>query len=459
MLREHLFFVTVCKHLFHHPERGLIITYDPIKVNEAKSYQLSPILLYGLTVLGLPISWLTYCQASSPRSLKEVLFEGWTEAPDLRGLPDNLIVNVSLAASSKHLARDLAKIGVKVVFTKTENSPLTISQSLAQKESLLNVYKSSDQEDHSFSGSLKTIYQQIRQYHEQFLTNKQITEAQQKKIMAWLALDYRQPIPMETDAELDWHPGQFTLRWEKTVKSSPPRYFDFDELTGLTYLRIRPADDRLPYAAESVQSYNPNDNGPKITKILLSCWPCPLNDIAEALGISEAVLLDYTANAITLEPLIRSKLETILNIEERNGQRFAIGPYVLRPQNIQELVDAYMELTAGGQAAACELYPMSGKADPNFRFAIINPFDKLASVLMVPRSLKGADRLKNILVNFDGIRLVTKKFHDDVISTCSRACASFLNNVKVMRKFALRYEEDWKDAPWLPGQSAEFISY
>lgn len=58
--REHHFYVAIAKFLFHHPEYGIVSVQDPIKLNDAEKYDLSPLLLYGLTIPGLPIRWMTY---------------------------------------------------------------------------------------------------------------------------------------------------------------------------------------------------------------------------------------------------------------------------------------------------------------------------------------------------------------------------------------------------------------
>lgn len=62
--REHHFYVAIAKFLFHHPEHGIVSVRDPIKIKDAERYGLSPLILYGLTVAGLPIRWMTL-----PRSL------------------------------------------------------------------------------------------------------------------------------------------------------------------------------------------------------------------------------------------------------------------------------------------------------------------------------------------------------------------------------------------------------
>ena len=65
--REHHFYVAIAKFLFHHPEHGIVSVGDPIKIKDAERYGLSPLILYGLTVAGLPIRWMTFTPVAQPR--------------------------------------------------------------------------------------------------------------------------------------------------------------------------------------------------------------------------------------------------------------------------------------------------------------------------------------------------------------------------------------------------------
>ena len=58
--REHHFYVAVSKFLFHHVGHGIVSVQDPIKIKDAEQYGLSPLILYGLTVAGLPIRWMSF---------------------------------------------------------------------------------------------------------------------------------------------------------------------------------------------------------------------------------------------------------------------------------------------------------------------------------------------------------------------------------------------------------------
>ncbi|WP_243885261.1 hypothetical protein [Shewanella algae] len=97
--REHHFYVAIAKFLFHHPEHGIVSVRDPIKIKDAERYGLSPLLLYGLTVAGLPI----FTPVDQPKAFQDALLEAWNNAEGLRGRPDILRINRHLATASPEL--------------------------------------------------------------------------------------------------------------------------------------------------------------------------------------------------------------------------------------------------------------------------------------------------------------------------------------------------------------------
>lgn len=112
--RKHHFYVAIAKFLFHHPEHGIVSVRDPIKVKDAERYGLSPLILYGLTVTGLPIRWMTFAPVDQPRAFRDVLLDAWRSAEGLRGRPDILRINRHLATASPGLVEEMARIGVQV---------------------------------------------------------------------------------------------------------------------------------------------------------------------------------------------------------------------------------------------------------------------------------------------------------------------------------------------------------
>jgi hypothetical protein len=135
LTREHYFYVSIAKFLFHHSEHGIVSVRDPIKIKGAEQYGLSPLILYGLTVAGLPIRWMTFTPANQPRAFRDVLLEAWRKAEGLRGRPDILRVNRHLAMAGPKLTADMAHIGVRLEVAGAREKSLPASLRSAQDAS------------------------------------------------------------------------------------------------------------------------------------------------------------------------------------------------------------------------------------------------------------------------------------------------------------------------------------
>jgi len=116
----------------------------------------------------------------------------------------------------------------------------------------------------------------------------------------------------------------------------------------------------------------------------------------------------------------------------------------------REISEAYDSLSKGGDACPCEILPSCGDADPSWRYVLINTFGEPPSIVLVARGGTVADRLPDLLLNYDGQRLVAPALYRDIVSTCARACREPAANIREMKKFVKRYEEYWINAAWRP---------
>src|SRR5690606_38976307 len=90
--REHHFYVATAKFLFHHAQHGIVAVRDPIRLGDAERHGLNPLVIYGVSVLGVPIRRLAFSTSNRRIPLIEVLQSAWKNAEGLRGLPDVLRV-------------------------------------------------------------------------------------------------------------------------------------------------------------------------------------------------------------------------------------------------------------------------------------------------------------------------------------------------------------------------------
>jgi len=154
--REHHFYVAFAKFIYHHPGHGIVSLQDPIKIKDAERYGLSPLIIYGVTVAGLPIRLMTFTPVDQPRAFRDVLLDAWSNAEGLRGRPDILRVNRHLSKASPELVEEMAKIGVQVKVADAKDKSLPASLRSAQDSSRWLLRKH-DGNDRSLTGSIQAL--------------------------------------------------------------------------------------------------------------------------------------------------------------------------------------------------------------------------------------------------------------------------------------------------------------
>jgi len=452
--REHHFYVSIAKFLFHHPQHGIVAVRDPIRLADAKQRGLDPIILYGITVAGLPIRWLTFSTINQRKSLTEVLLAAWRDAEGLRGMPDVLRVNRYVAQADPELVRALARIGVRLEVVDAKNKTVPASLRSAHDASRW-LSRRHDPVDLSLAASVEALCLDAQADHDwrasrspRGLSNRKLEDS----IEQWLSLPMRQlpSVPLEN---LEWEAGSWLSSWETSLPPDQPRYFHHDGMSQRTWLisgedpkeDIDDDDDEFP-------AYEEHDNTPEIARNLVACWPNPSKEVAAAAGITLRQLQWFTSERATLDKSTHYDLRHLLGIEydERMGGYTPSGPYVLIARKAQAIEAIYQEISGGGDACPCELVPAQGQADPSWRYVLINAHSTPPNIVMAPRGEAITERLPDLLLNYEGIRPISQAFYRDVVTTCARACQTPQSNVREMTEFAKRYERYWIDCTWLP---------
>ncbi|AMM87355.1 hypothetical protein JET14_21715 (plasmid) [Martelella lutilitoris] len=452
--REHHFFVSTAKFLFHHPQHGIVAVRDPIRLADAKRRELDPIILYGVTVAGLPIRWLTFSTVGQRKSLCEVLWTAWKDAEGLRGLPDVLRVNRYMAQADPGLAADLATIGVRLEVADTKDKTAPASLRSAHDDSRW-LSQRHDPVDLSLAACVEALCLDAQDAHNRSahrgprgLSNRKLEDS----IEQWLSLPMRQPpsVPLE---DRDWEAGRWLSSWETALPPDQPRYFHYDGMSRRTWLISgeEPSDDDDDDDYE-FPAYEEHDNTAEIARNLVACWPNPPKDVAAAAGITLRQLQWFTSERATLDKSTHYDLRHLLGIEydERMGGYTPAGPYVLIARKAQAIEAIYQEISGGGDACPCELVPAQGQADPSWRYVLINAHSTPPTIVMAPRGEVITERLPDLILNYEGIRPVSQALYRDVVTTCARACQTPQANVREMTEFAKRYERYWIDCAWLP---------
>ncbi len=451
--REHHFYVSVAKFLFHHSEHGIVSVQDPIRVKDAERYGLRPLILYGLTVAGLPIRWMTFTPVDQPRAFRGVLLEAWCNAEGLRGRPDILRINRYLAAASPQLEGDMAGIGVQVEVADAKEKSLPASLRSAQDSSRWLLRKR-DGEDRSLIEPIQALCRDA-QYDHDFLVrdgHRGVNSREvEDRIQQWLALPERGPVSILAPG-LDWETGPWLSSWETSLPPDQPRYFSFDGFDGRTSLLTGEKAPEDIFEDDDFRADRDYDDVAEIAKYLVACWPNPPAEIAKCAGIALRELQWFISGKALLDRHARSALETLLGIkyDERMGRYVGAGPYVLVAHKPQAIREVYDEISGGGDARPCEIVPRQGAADPSWRYVLINRYGEPPSIVMAPRGARLTERLPDLLLNYDGIRTVAPELYRDVVSTCARACREPAANTREMEDFVKRYEEHWADCAWQP---------
>ena len=451
--REHHFYVSIAKFLFHHPEHGIVSVRDPIKIRDAERYGLSPLILYGLTVVGLPIRWMTFTPVDQPRSFQDVLLEAWSKAEGLRGRPDILRINRHLATASPELMREMAKIQVQVEVADTKEKSLPASLRSAQ-DSCRWLLGKHDKEDRSLAGAIQALCRDAQYDHDFHVRSDHVgvnSRDVKDRIQQWLVLPTQMPVAMVSD-ELDWKPGPWLSSWESSLPPDQPRYFSPDGFDGRTWLLIGEKAPEDIVEDADFWADSDCDNAAEIIKNLVACWPNTPAEVAKCAGITLRELQWFTAGNAPLDRHARFDLEDLLGIEydESMGCYTTAGPCVLIAKKPMALKEVYEDLSRGGDASPCEIVPRQGAADPSWRYVLINTYGEPPSIVMAPRGAKITERLPDLLMNYDGIRAVAPEFYRDVVSTCARACREPAVNIREMKDFVKRYEAHWADCAWQP---------
>jgi len=451
--RMHHFYISIVKRLYQHPEHGIVLVDDPVRLKEAARYGLSPIILYGITVAGLPIRWMTFSSADDLRPLDEILLEGWRTTEGLRGLPDVLRINRHLAAAAPALAEEMAKIGVRVDVAAPKDQSLPGSMRSAQDVCwyLPRFYCRYEDGCLSLPALCRGALEESGRYRRD--TFRSCIGGKADAVDEWLALPVREPPKTGALSRIDWMPGPWLHSWEASLPPECPRFFTRDESDKFSLLLA----EELPSSSwgpddDITVDYEYDDNLFECVRDLVECWPNPPAEIARSAGITLQELQWFMADKAPLDEQKRAALMELLGIQydERLEMFLEVGPYTLVARKQIPLEGTCGNITLGWDASPCEIVPASGEADPSWRYFLLNTFGEPPSIVMAPRGETIADRLPDVLVNYSGIAYVPRSLYKDVVATCARAAREPAANVSEMSKFAERHKEHWEDAEWWP---------
>lgn len=448
-IREHHFYVATAKHLFLHTEKGIVFVSDPIRLEDAEKLDMKPLLLYGLTVPGTQIEWLTFSLLDTPRSLLDVLLDGWKNAHGLRGYPDKLKINRHITKACPHLQTSLDLIGViSLEVADGKDKKFSASLRVAQQRALeigwstrkggIKDLKSLN--DYALNNHIERI-----KHREWSCVNRVVNE----QATEWMQLPFNATNAALDYAKQDWVAGAWLSSWEANLPLNQKSHFWLDEKWSCCYWLISGADDD----SEDVDDTNYEEEWDRCcaikAKIMVDCWPNTPGDIATAIGITAKQLLWFINGKESLPANERDDLSELLGIEPSTDyiDYDVIGPCVLIAESPKKCESAYDELSNGGDIEySVEVLPENGTPDPSWRYVVFAAYRSSPNILMFQRGSKTTDHLGNkILMNYQGERTVPAVVYRDVVSTCAKCCTDPLLNRKLTTEFGARHEQYFKE--------------
>ncbi len=446
IVREHHFYISSAKHIFLHVEKGIVFAGDAIRLNDAEKLGLKPLILYGLTVPGTQIEWITFSTLDNPRSLLGVLLEGWNTASGLRGYPDKLKINRHIAKACPNLKSSLADIG-GISLEVADGKDKTFSASLRVAQHRVLEYGWRNRNGQTIR-NIEQLNKHALDVHQEHINSRRWewgpNNLVKERASKWIELPVNQSNVVLGFSKLDWTVGNWFSSWETNVPNNQKmRYWRDDQTSGCYWLVS--GDNYDNEDADNINYDEEWDRRCAIkAKILIDCWPNPITDIATAIGTTAKQLQWFLSGQTELPNIQRDDLSEILGIEPSSEfvDYDVIGPCVLIAESPKKCETAYDELSNGGDLEySFEVLPENGRPDPSWRYVVFAAFGSNPSILMFQRGSKTTDHLGDkLLINYQGERKVTANVYRDVVATCAECCTDPVLNRKLTNEFGKRHK-------------------
>lgn len=445
MTREHFLSVAIAKYAFLHPIKGVVYTADPLPLDEAKRFGLSPLVLYAVSVAELPISAIRFSTLDKPLSIVGFLKDAWSSAPGLMGMPTELRISRACAAADEGFVAALTAAGIRVKVAESSDKSLPAALRNAQSEPREMSWRASRIPSgtlQELNAAAATVHQEV---HDQPYWSVRTT-AKRELLVDWLKLKRIEPAGLQ-DAGLDWKPGTWLSAWEVSVPRGIHRIWGADQ-DGGTWLYSGQRDD-----IDDVDDVEPDiDDDPseatafdefavEEAKSLINCWPGGKQAVAQAIGITVKELSWAMAGRKELDPGKRSDLMAILGMEldEESGYYEAEGPCILIGKSPMHTKEAYNALSKGGDLAfSIDAVPDKGIPDPSWQYLMFMPHGQGPSIIMIPRGSKLSATMATSFINFNGTHQIPEKLYRDIVSTCAMVGREPGRNIELSAELHVR---------------------
>lgn len=431
-VREHHLVVATARHVFLHREYGVVFVREAASREDLAAYELTPLLLYGLSVPGTSLRWVMLTPVDKPASIVSVLREGWTRANGLRGRPDVLKLSRQLAASAVALPEMLAASDVRLVVADGSDKAFSASLRRCQEDAM---WASLPRRRPTPSTTLDQLNRCATDRHNHsFQTPLSRVNAR----MEW----WRNLPPRAADLppgdEIDWRPGVWLHAWEKGVAPAGRRHFHKDALDGVVWLLTTPPivdDDELQ---ETIFANQQTDDLPEVARALVRCWPTSPSELSRCIGSTARSLEWFLERKAALDHQQRNRLCELLGLElDPNFQTYeTCAPCVLIARTSNAAKEAYEFLSHGGDLVfSIEALPATGLPDPSWRYLVFQACGGAPNIMLVARgSGVDAKMSRELFINFQGAKLIRSPLYRDIVRTCAKSCRDSRSNIRAMRE-------------------------
>ena len=401
-VREHHLVVATAKHVFLHREYGVVFVREAASLEDLAAYDLSPLLLYGLSVPGSSLRWIMLTPVNNPASIVSVLGNAWTRADGLRGRPDVLKVSRHLAASATALLQTLAASDVRLVVAEGSDKAFSASVRRCQEDAMWTSLPRK-------RATLRTTLDQLNRcatdhHNHSFRTLPSRVNAR----MEWWKNLPPRAVDLPPSDEIDWCPGAWLHAWEKGLAPAGRRYFHTETFDGAVWLLTTPPiadDDELQ---ETIFAYNETDDLPEVARALVRCWPTSPGELSRCIGSTARSLEWFVDRKAALDHQQRDRLCELLGLElDPDFRTFeACAPCVLIARTSNAAKEAYELLSHGGDLVfSIEALPAGGLPDPSWRYLVFQAYGGAPNIMLVGRG-SGVDAKlsQDLFINFQGAK-------------------------------------------------------
>lgn len=427
--REQFFSIATAKQVFFHPKHGIIFAVDPLPLVEAGPYGLKPLIVYGLTVPGVPGCYLRFAPMERPLPITDVLSDIWNATPTLRGMPNKLRISRALADADDGFIQSLVSNGMAVTISGTKDKSHAGALRSCQKDAWeLSFWGREEQ-----LASIEDINRLAARLRDRRYLQR--TPAQRSIAQAWEAFHFVTPPALHVD-RLDWKPGPWMNSWENNAVPGLARSFSLENDRLLRSMAVSHDEDE---AADEL-----DDFALKTLTSLIHCWPGGQKAIASAVGVTSKDIQWMISGKAELSPGAMTKLLQLvgMGIDLRHGYYEAEGPCLLIAETPLHAIASYDALNHGGDLIfSIDAVPDKGMPDPSWQYLCYMSYDYGLNVLMIPRGSKLTGAMARNFLNFNGTQKIPAAVYRDVVSTCSAICRDPESNIDAMSDLSSRHVE------------------